>query len=60
MQTALEDDLENRKSQKGELLHMALGKAGTLTHENLNKRKPTQRSSFYLCEEQVETVNHLF
>lgn len=31
-----------------------------MTHENLNKRKPNLHSSCYLCEEQVETVNHLF
>ncbi|WMV14448.1 hypothetical protein MTR67_007833 [Solanum verrucosum] len=37
-----------------------LAKQAVLTHENLNKRKPNLRSSCYLCEEQVETVNHLF
>ncbi|WMV33430.1 hypothetical protein MTR67_026815 [Solanum verrucosum] len=37
-----------------------LAKQAILTHENLNKRKPNLCSSCYLCEEQVETVNHLF
>ncbi|WMV10142.1 hypothetical protein MTR67_003527 [Solanum verrucosum] len=37
-----------------------LAKQAVLTHENLNKRKPNLCSSCYLCEEQVETVNHLF
>ncbi|WMV44529.1 hypothetical protein MTR67_037914 [Solanum verrucosum] len=32
-------------------------KQAVLTHENLNKRKPNLRSSCYLCEEQMETVN---
>uniref|UniRef100_M1CC58 Reverse transcriptase zinc-binding domain-containing protein n=1 Tax=Solanum tuberosum TaxID=4113 RepID=M1CC58_SOLTU len=37
-----------------------LAKEEVLTHENLNKRKHNLCSRCYLCEEQVETVNHLF
>lgn len=37
-----------------------LSKEEVLTHENLNRRKLNLCSRCYLCEEQVETVNHLF
>ncbi|WMV36832.1 hypothetical protein MTR67_030217 [Solanum verrucosum] len=37
-----------------------LAKEAVLTHENLNKRKSNLCSRCYLCEELVETVNHLF
>uniref|UniRef100_M1A801 Reverse transcriptase zinc-binding domain-containing protein n=1 Tax=Solanum tuberosum TaxID=4113 RepID=M1A801_SOLTU len=37
-----------------------LTKDAVLTHENLNKRKHNLCSRCHLCEEQIETVNHLF
>lgn len=59
----MENDLEDQSALYRYTVNYftwLLAKEAVLTHENLNKRKVNLWSRCYLCEEQIEPVNHLF
>lgn len=52
--------MEDQNPLQSSLFYLVIDKKAILTQENLKKRKFSLCSRHYLCDEQVETISHLF